>query len=234
MRIDKRLNLVVPIFADEEVPVLGADEEPVLDDKNQPIMHAPVVAWVHSVPLGEAVVDRYFMTLGQTYNAIFSQGLGFTAGPGHAMRVLRHIATQRGVWNDDPKSESVGVQRGLVEEMRRLTNVVAVGREGYLPLQIAVDQGVISQEDCREVENAIAFFIVASATLNRANREGVLTAAGEIWGAQLSSSTFSEWLSSLKTSTSAGSSGATSPAAAKADAAPANATSAGQPRSIPV
>ena len=46
MKIDRKLHLVVPIYADEE----GGD----------------IVAHVHSTPISEAVIDRYFMVLGQT------------------------------------------------------------------------------------------------------------------------------------------------------------------------
>lgn len=216
MRIDKRLHLIVPIYEDNS------------DD-------SPIVAYVHSVPLAEAIVDRYFMVLGQTYNAIFSQGLGFVAGPGHAMRVLRHIAEERGVWHD--KEGTAGVERGLVEEIRRLTNVAALDKDGKwnaLPLQVALDQGVISAEDKSEVENAIAFFIATCATLNRAQREGVLRAAGEIWGAQISSLDFTAWLNSLRTSTVTVNSGEKSPVAAKEKPARANAKVDGKPSSIPV
>jgi hypothetical protein len=218
MRIDKKLHLIVPIYQGEEGD-------------------SPVVAHVHSMPLGEAVVDRYFMVLGQTYSAIFSQGLGLAGGPPHAMRVLRHIATERGVWHDDPKTGAIGVEHGLVEEMRRLTMVAALNKEGRwvdLPLQIAVDQGILSSEDKAEVENAIAFFIAASATLNRAQRPAMVKAAAELWGAQISSSTFTEFLTSLRTSTATGSSGEKSPAPASEKPAPANAMVAGKPASIPV
>ena len=216
MRIDRRLHIVVPIYEDTS------------DD-------SPVIAYVHSVPLAEAIVDRYFMVLGKTYNAIFAQGLGFVAGPGHAMRVLRHIAEEMGVWHD--REGNAGVERGLVEEIRRLTNVAAIDKDGNwnaLPLQVALDQGIISVEDKREVENAIVFFIVASAVLPRAQRPTMIKAAADLWGAQTSSSTIMEWTASLKTSTGTVNSGAKSPAVVSEKPAPANATVDGKPRSVPV
>lgn len=217
MRIDKRLHLIMPIYE---------------DDKGESI-----VAWVHSTPLSEEVVDRYFMVLGQTYNGIFSQGLGIASGPSVALRLLRHIATERNVWHDDPKTGTVGVERGLVEEMRRLTMVDALGKDGkwqQLPLQVALDQGVISPEDRTEVENAIAFFIVASAILPRALRPVMLTPAAELLGAQTSYLSFTEWSSSLRTSIGTGSSGERSPAPASGESEPANATVGGKRRSVPV
>jgi hypothetical protein len=217
MRIDKRLYLIIPIYADED--------------------SGEIVAYVHSAPLSEEIVDRYFMVLGQTYSTIFSQGLGLAAGPPHAMRVLKHVATERGVWFDEAKSNALGVERGLVEEIRRLTMVAALNKEGkwdQLPLQVAVDRGVLTSEDRTEVENAIVFFIVASATLGRAQRPGMLRAAAALWGAQVSSSNFTEWANSLRTSTVTGNSGAKSPAPAKDEAEPANAMVAGKPSQVPV
>lgn len=217
MRIDKRLYLVVPIYADEE----GSE----------------IVAHVHSTPIAEEIVDQHFMVLAQTYSTIWSQGLGLAAGPPFAMRILRSIATERGIWHDDPKTQRVGVQTGLVEEMRRLTMVAALGKDGkweQLPLQVAVDRGVISGEDRAEVENAIVFFTVASATLGRSQRPAMLRAAAELWGAQISSSPFTALVSSLKTSTETASSGEKSLAPASEGTASANATVAGRPRSVPV
>ena len=216
MRIDKRLHLVVPIYADEE----GGE----------------IVANVHSAPLSEEVVDKYFMLLGQVYSTVFGLGLGINSGPGHAMRILRHIATERGIWADDAKTGTLGVEKGLVDEMRRLTNVAVpdTGRWVPLPLDVAVDRGVISATDKREVENAIVFFMSASATLPRAQLQGFLKTAAELWGARITSSPFTEFVSSLKTSTGTDNSGGSAPAPAKDEPKPANATVAGKRRSVPV
>ncbi len=213
MRINKHLHLVIPIYADDEF--------------------GEVVSYVHSTPLLEEVVDRYFMVLGVTYSTIFSQGLGLAGGPPHAMRVLRMVATERGVWHDGPNGP--GVESGLMNEIRRTTMVAAINKDGkwdHLPLPVALDKGVVTPEDRTEVENAIVFFIVAYATLPRAQRGGVTRVAAELWGAQVSSSPFTEWSSSLRTSTATASSGARSPAAVKSEPAPANATVAGKPSRV--
>ncbi len=212
MRIDKRLHLVIPVYSDD----------------------GEIVAYVHSTPLDEEVVDRYFMVLAQTYAAIFSQGIGLAAGPSHALRILKFVATERGVWFDD-SSGKIGVERGLIEEIRRLTMVAALSKEAkweQLPLQVAIDRGVLNNEDRSEVENAIVFFIVGCATIPRVSRQGLLGAAAELWGAQVTSSPFTEWLSSLKTSIATVSSGARSPAIAKEEPARANATVGGKPSRV--
>lgn len=216
MRIDRRLYIVIPIYESGE--------------------DSPVLAYVHSMPLAEEVVDRYFMTLGRTYTTIFSSGLGLAAGPAHAMRVLRATAEANGEWFDDPKAGKTGVQTGVVEEVRRLTMVAALhdGKWEQLPLAVAVDRGVLTAEDLREVENAIVFFIVSYATLDRKQRGPVLSGAAALWGAQISSLSFTEWVSSLKTSTATGNSGEKSPAAAKESSGPAPAPPAAKRSSVPI
>lgn len=215
MRIDKKLNLVLPIFGEDE---------------------ATVIAWVHSAPLAAEVVDRYFMTIAQTYSAIFSRGLGVIGGPAIALRLLTQVAKDAKVWDDDPAAGTVGVARGIVEEMRRLTNVLIAEEGGWsqVPLAVAVQRGAISAEDAGAAENAIAFFIVASAMLPRANRRTMLEAGLELLGAQISSLDFTGFNASLRTSTAPASPGeASQPASAPADSPPANAVVDGKPAQVP-
>lgn len=220
MRINKRLNLVVPIHEDDQDG-------------------SPVVAYVHSVPLSEEVVDRWFMLLGKTYSAVMTH-LNFAAGPGHAARVLRTTAIGLGIWEDQVGAGGAaepGAKNALFAEIRRTTNVIAAQPDGQwlaLPIDVAVQTGAISADDDREVMNSVVFFIVSSATLNRSQREAVLTAAGSIWGLQLTSSDSTAFTSSLRTSTPAASTGEKPPAAAPGRRGRANATVGGKPRSVPV
>lgn len=216
MNIDRRLNLVVPIY----------DEE-----------GKTVVAQAHSMPLSVEVVDRYAVILAQTYAQIFSRGLGIVGGPAIALRLLKDIATNDGLWDDPPGRPGAGVASGLVAEMRRLTNVVARQKDGSwapVPLAVAAQTGAITAEDAAEVENAVAFFTVASAMLPRAQRKDLLEAALGILGAQVTSSTFTDLCASLRTSTATASSGEKSPAPAHAGPRHATATRDGKPASVPV
>lgn len=215
LRIDKRLHFVVPIYEDDEQTVR---------------------AYVHSTPLSREVVDQHFLILGQTFSAIFNQGLGAAAGPGMAMRLLRQLAQKTGVWEDDSAAGVVGVKNGLVEEIRRLTMVIAPSENGWqpIPLQIAVDRKIIGDEDRAEVENAIVFFIAVYATLNRAQRKEMIETASALWGARTSSLNSTEFAASLPTSTATANSGeTTSPAPASEEPAPAAATLDGKPLSVP-
>jgi hypothetical protein len=221
MRIDRRLNLVVPIYEDEPE-------------------NSPIIAYVHSTPLSETAIDQWFVVLGKTYNAIWSEGFGFASGPGHAARILRHIAEREGMWMERRGTDGSvipGVERGLMGEIRRLTNVLTIQKDGtwaQMPWDVAIQNKLISDEDRREVENAIVFFIVSYATLNRNQRASVLERAGSLWGAQLSSFNSTEFGNSLKTSTGTVSSGEMSHVDASEKSGHAHAAVGKPPRQVPV
>ena len=231
MRIDNKLNLVIPIYG-SEVAKTDADGKAVLAD-GKPVKIQPVIAYVHSTPLPAETVEKHFLILGQTFSAIFNQGLGAAAGPGMAMRLMKRIAQRTGEWEGDD-----GVERGVIEEMRRCTMVIVPGPSGWtpIPLQVAVDRKVIDDEDRMEVENAIVFFISVSGTLFRAERKTMLQSACDLWSAQISSLSASAFAASLPKSKGTGNSGETSLAPvmpASPAVSGANAMRDGKPASVP-
>jgi hypothetical protein len=232
VRIDKRLHLVVPIYGDEQVVKNDKGDAKMMGGK--PVTVEPVIAYAHSTPLSVETVEKYFMVLAQTHAAIFNQGLGIAGGPPIAMMLLKKIATDDKIL-DGPD----GVQAGLINEMKRLTSVIVPAPDGkgpwqQVPLGVAVDRHIISDEDRREVENAIAFFMSVSAVLNRAQRKDMLTASADLWGAQISLLNSTEFAASLATSTATANSGAKSHAPVIASAEPANAVVDGKHVSVPL
>lgn len=225
MRIDRRLNLVVPIFGDP-VESPGADGNPSVVE--------PIIAYVHSTPLSAEAVDHYFGTLGPVFNQVMTGGFGIAAGPANALRILRRVADNSGSWTN--RDGSPGEAQTLVEEIRRLTMVAIPAERGWtaVPLDVAVAQGHLNAEDKAEVENAIVFFIAASATLGRAARREMIEMAAGLWGARTSSLNSTEFTASLKTSIGTGNTGEKSPAPALDAPATATATVDGKPVSIPV
>ena len=211
MKIDKNLNLVIPIYGDDD---------------------STVRAYVHSTPIAREVFEKYFMTIAQTFASIYGGGLGQLGGPPVAMLLLKQQAEKANAW-DGPE----GINAGLVEEIRRMTSVIVPGEPGKgwqpLPLQVAVDRGFLNPDDKAEVENAIVFFIVVSAMHNRAVRRPILEGAVDLWGAQISSLNSSAFAASLATSTATGNSGEKSPAPANDKPAGANAVVDGKPASVP-
>lgn len=230
MRIAKNLNFVIPILDDESIPLIGDDGKAVVRN-GLPVLVTPIVAYVHAVPLSAEIVDKHFMILARAFAMLTNQGLGVTVGPAVAMRVLRHVAEQNGAWEGPD-----GVEATVVAELRRTANVATRKDKGWegVPLQIAVQTGAITAEEQSEVENALAFFIVVSGVLSRVQRRAILEAAADLWSAQISSSNFTEWKSSLPTSTATVSSTPTSPAPAPSAGDGANALMDGKPAQVPV
>jgi hypothetical protein len=210
-RVDHRLNLVVPIYEDDE--------------------GERVLAYAYSTPLPRETVERHFFELGQAFSQIYSQGFGMVAGQAVGMMLLQQVGRNTGRENE------VGA---LVAEIRRLTLVVvpAPNKDApepwqSVPLAIAAERGFISDDDRAEVENAVVFFICSSAMLPRRARKEMVTGAAALWGARVTSSSATEFIASLRTSSATGSTGAKSPAPAPAAAATATVTVDGKRSSLP-
>lgn len=182
MKVDRRLNLVLTVERDE----------------------GP--AYVHSTPISTMVWERYFLTISKTYAAMTAQGGEWMMrlGPRTAKLMLKRVAEADGAWGGPE-----GVESGLLAEVRRLSNVVRPTPEGWetLPLQEAVDKHYFDEEDVGEVENAITFFIVCSASMKRSEAERFIPAVFGMLDAQCVSSAVTEYMQSLPTSRLAESTG---------------------------
>lgn len=177
MKIDRKLNLVVP-FERESGTI-----------------------YVHAAPISREVFEKYFLVIAKTFAAVYSEGLSVMAGPRVAALLLKERAVAMGIW-DGP----TGVDRGLMSEVRRLSNVLAPdaakgGGWATVPLQDAVDHGYMDADESVEVENILTFFIVVSAMHKRAELAAVLDGASRLWGGQITSLNCTEYTASLPTST---------------------------------
>jgi hypothetical protein len=235
MRINKMLHLVVPIFSEEPRKILDDKGKPKME-KGQPVIEYPIIAYTHSTPLPKETVEKYCVQLGQVFNTVMTGGLGFAAGPAMAMRIMKNSAKAANIWDGED-----GVERGIIQEMRRLTSVVIPKKEGgwqSVPLQVAVDQKHLSEDDQEEAENQILFFMCGYASLQRHVRKDILESAAGICDGHLSSLNSTDFAASLKTLTLPASSGEKSPAPVKPPDnkpnASANAMVDGKPSSIPL
>jgi hypothetical protein len=184
MRIDRKLNLVIPLF----------------DDDGNPF------AYVHSTPISAEVYDAYYLPLHKTHAALTVFGLGPIDGPKCCDKLLKQMSKDLRMW-DGPS----GVEAGLVAEIQRLTNVIAVGKNGWetLPYGVAIQQGILNAADKSEVDAATVFFIVSSVTIHRAQLKDWLEGANSLWSAQLTSLNSTEYMNSLPTATTSANTGAT-------------------------
>src|SRR5215469_15371938 len=129
MRFDRRLNLVIPVDT-------TAGE-----------------VQVFSTPIGRPTFERYYRVLARAWSVVATMG-GVASGPRVAAMELRQTAIDVGTWDD--VGSDVGVQRGLLEEIRRLTNVLVPrsrddgGGWEMIPLMDAVRAGTLDEEDLSE------------------------------------------------------------------------------------
>jgi hypothetical protein len=181
LSLNRKLNLVIPIDIREGV-----------------------TAYVHSTPISREVFESYYQVIARTFNGIYQGGLGTLAGPRVAKMELKRIAIEMGLW-DGP----AGVNSGLLGEIHRLTNVIRPGLSGWgtIPFEDALRQNYFNDDDVSEIENAIVFFIVASAMHKRSELGPVLEIVSKLWGAQTTSSNCTEYSASLPTSIETESSG---------------------------
>lgn len=160
------------------------------------------MAYIHATPISRDVFNQFFLVIAKTFTAIYAEGLGPIAGPRVAGKLLKKVAADMG--------QADQVENGLMAEVRRLINVIAPGSP-TLPIAIALAQGVIDQDDVEEAENAIVFFMLVSAMHKKRDVPAILEGAVALWGAQTTSSTCTEYASSLPTLTPAAATGPKAP-----------------------
>lgn len=168
-----------------------------------PIESDEGTVYVHAAAIGREVFEQYFVVISKAFSAIYNEGLGVTAGPRIAMMMIRKVAAELGADKD--------VERGLINEMKRLANVAVPSERGWetLPFDEAVAKGHLGPDEVSEVENALGFFSLVSAMHLRRERESILKGAVSLWGGRLTSSDLTEFCRSLTTSSPVAPSGAT-------------------------
>jgi len=185
MIIDKQLNLVIPILRGDQTQL-----------------------YVHSTPIRPETFETYYLVLSKTWSAIMANGLDARSAPSMAALMLKDVAknTPRapGVsWFDGP--DGVGGEAGLLAEMARLSNaIVPTPDKGWttLPLQAALDQKLVSDEEAAEVSSQVAFFILCSSrAAPRVDRDRLVRGQCAIYESQTTYYNATEFANSLKTST---------------------------------
>lgn len=188
MRIDDRLNLVIPVERGDGDRV-----------------------YVHSTPIGEETFERYYLVLSKLFSRMMTEGLREISGPRVAYLMLRDVAlatprTPLTNWWEGTD----GVEMGLMAEVERLTNVVGPDPRGggwaTMPLRAAVAQGWLTQGELSEVMGQITFFTMASSAPPKETRTGFIRQAARLYDSLITSSNSTEYARSLRTSTPEGTS----------------------------
>lgn len=169
-------------------------------------------SFVHARAIERETFHQYFDVMVKAFTQVYNGGAGLTAGPRVAALYLRQAATQMG--------RAKEVEDGLIAEMVRLANVSVCGPRvdggapagwDMIPLDEAIKKGLLDPDEKDEVENALAFFTLASSLHKKTEREPILIGAMSLWAGRITSSDFTEFVASLPTSTETASSGERAP-----------------------
>lgn len=185
MRIDEKLNLVIPLSSDDK----GAS------------VH------VYHTPISREVYEQHYRVMAATQAYIASKGIRFQFGIGPRIATLTlkeeglREAAQRGEVDKDGKPIDKATD-ALLLEIRRLTTILAPGSNGYetLPIDTAIQRGVLDEDDWRETESILVFFTFQYALEQKSKRRDMAQAIASVTKAVITSSTPMEFLNSLLTS----------------------------------
>ena len=175
MKIDRKLNIVIPVD-------IGAEEK----------------IFVHSTPISRDVFETYYAQLGavftKCFDAINQAHLALTA-PQLAYPALKKISLDSNTWDS--------VQKGLVNEIIRLSNVIMVGSNGWesIPLDLAIKREMLDEDTAAEVLSSLVFFTSIWRTAPKELRTSFLEMAGSLRNWELISLDSSEYLNGLPTLT---------------------------------
>ena len=186
MRLDKKLNLVIPLEREGEK------------------------AYIHSMPISFDTFELFSVVLTKTFSRLMSEGLNFVGGPGVAAVILEETAERtyrrqnpetgdRETWLDGPD----GVKNGLFGEMTRLSNYIFYenGSWNQIPFEAAINRNLLEREEIFEVKNQLTFFTVCSHAPPRGDRRGLIEGGASLFGSLTTLSSCTEYLASLSTST---------------------------------
>lgn len=194
MKIDRNLNLVIPVEVEPEVR----------DDKGEVTRPARHVH-VHASPVSVDVFEENAWLFARALNEALS------AGPQMAPRIaastLRKVAREA-FGRDETESAA------LFAEIRRLAMVVAPTESGYQPVPFdeAVSRGTLDREDAGYVENLVTFFTLSWRVLSKIDRRTMTLGLVVRWGGSSTSLNSTDFARSLTTSTPPGTTLATPPA----------------------
>jgi len=179
MKLDENLALVIPLYRDDTV-----------------------YAYVHSAPISRRVFEMNYKLLTDTFSGILARGM---IGSRVSHLILKDAAIE--IAGDRRSPESVSAP--VLNEIKRLTNVFLEEGGAYasMPLDDALNQKKLDEEDISEVMAAVVFFTASWHMAPRAGKRDLIDGGARLWGAQTSSLDATAFGASLGKSTETASSG---------------------------
>lgn len=162
----------------------------------------------YSAQISRDVFDQFFAELGDVVGYVTN-----LSNPADLVRVapqmcfaaLKSAAIRRGTWatlrdKDGKQTTPTGVEDGLIAEIERLTLIAYTSPDGQrqIPLTLACSNGILDEDDRREILAEIVFFTAVSRAAASGLRDTLLESAGKFRGWAYSSESFTVVLDSLK------------------------------------
>lgn len=160
--------------------------------------------------IDRAVYEANYAVINATKAALSRKGIHYQMGSGPR---IANLALKDEGLKDAAERDSVDAKGNVVdqrtpalfEEIKRLTTILAPGASGYenLPVDVAISQGRMDEEDWSELEAAIVFFTCHVMPTKKANRAGIAKATASVANGSIAPSSITAFAASLQTSTKA-------------------------------
>lgn len=200
MKIDEKRHLVIPIVTEKVTKKV--DGKDVVEDV--------VRVYAFHSPVSREVFEANYRILAATKSALASKGSHYlmSSGPRIAALTLKDEgqkdAASRGSFDKDGNIVDEETS-AFFAEIKRLTMVLCAGANGWdmLPIDTAISAGKIDSEDWEEAIASVVFFTCNYAMARKVDREAAARATASLLGASITSSSITEFLGSLPSSTQA-------------------------------
>lgn len=179
MRINKKLNLVIPMETDD-----GGKY------------------FIHARPFSREAFEVNYLLFSQAFSKMIESGIQVTAGPRVAGMVLKDLAATQG------NKEAYDSIISEIKRTTTVIKGGKDGFEGK-NLSSAVAHGDIDDDDLAYIESTICFFILTSAMWRGDKLAASLAFMSGLWGVQTTSLDYTDYISSLRTLTEDETSGET-------------------------
>lgn len=171
MRINKKLNLVIPV-----------------EDESGSTFY------VHAKPFSREAFEANYMLFSQAFASMIENGIQVTAGPRVAALVLHDIAVKMG------KESDYTAIIAEIKRTSTVVKSTSSGFEPKM-LSSAIAHGDIDEDDASYIEGVICFFTLASAMWRGDRLSATLAFMNGLWGTLTESLDCTGFIASLKTQT---------------------------------
>lgn len=156
----------------------------------------------YHTPISTDVYESNFLILSGTQGTLFSRGIKHALSVGQRIAALTLRDEGKRIAEERDRDDDFGAS-AFLKEIKRLTTILAPTSEGwnFLPVEMAIQQNKIDEDDWKEVESAIVFFTCAYYSLPKRERPEVLPLLMEAMGGQNTSLSCEEYAASLPTPT---------------------------------